>query len=130
MVHSKARQRISLCFSIGKVTKQADNIDVDEIQLRKPVQTEGGDVYDYEDSKFVKMMTSVVTLLATIAASLLPSLIILWLFHVKRTIVRIWITVGCTIGIGVILRLLTNASMKEIFGGTAAYAPAFLSGTV
>ena len=95
------------------------------MQLRKPVHTEGGDVYDYEDSKLVKSVTWVLTLLATVAASLLPSLIILWLFNVRRTVVRIWITMGCTVGIGVILRLFTNASMKEIFGGTAAYDPAF-----
>jgi len=77
-------------------------------------------VYDYKDSKFVKTISWVLTLLATMAASLLPSLIILWLFHVKRTVVRIWITMGATVGIGIILKLLTNASMKEMFGGTAA----------
>lgn len=125
MVHSKARQRISLRFPICKLTERADNINVDKKQLREPVRTEGGDVYDYEDSKFVKFVTWVLTLLATIAASLLPSLIILWLFHVRRTVVRIWITVACTVGIGVILKLFTNATMKEIFGGTAAYDPTF-----
>ncbi|KAI4943407.1 hypothetical protein J4E91_009316 [Alternaria rosae] len=89
--------------------------------LRSPITTEAGDVYDYEDSKAVKSVTWLITLLATIAISLLPSLIILWLFHVKRTIIRIWITIGATITIGVLLRIFTTATMKEIFGGTAAY---------
>lgn len=61
------------------------------------------------------------TFLATITASLLPTLIILWLFHVRSTVTRIWITMGCTSGIGLLPGLLTNATMKEIFGGTAAY---------
>jgi hypothetical protein len=57
---------------------------------------------------------------ATIIASLLPALVILWLDHVKSTSVRIWITVGFTTGIGIALRIFTNASMKEIFAATAA----------
>ncbi|KAI4703769.1 hypothetical protein J4E89_009738 [Alternaria sp. Ai002NY15] len=88
--------------------------------LRSPITTEAGDVYDYEDSKAVKSLTWLITLLATIGMSLLPSLIILWLFHVKRTMIRIWITMGATIIIGILLRIFTTATMKEIFGGTAA----------
>ena len=91
------------------------------LQLRSPITTEAGDVYDYEDSKAVKSLTWLITLLATIGMSLLPSLIILWLFHVKRTMIRIWITMGATIIIGILLRIFTTATMKEIFGGTAAY---------
>lgn len=95
--------------------------NTDGIQLRKPILSEGGDVYDFEDSKFVQTLTWSLTLLATMAASILPSLIILWLFYVKRTVLRIWITIGCTVGIGLFLKVFTNANMKEIFGGSAAY---------
>jgi hypothetical protein len=121
MVRPKARQRIPLRLPIGKCPRTADNIGIDELQLRQPVHTEGGDVYDYEDSKFVKVVTWILTLVSTIAVSLLPSLIILWLFHVKRTITRIWITIAFTVSIGVLLRIFTTATLKEIFGGTAAY---------
>src|SRR5262249_21237362 len=124
----KLVKRISLPFPICKIPEYADKIYVDEMQLREPVRTEGGDVYDYEDSKFIKLVTWVLTLLSAMPASLLPTLIILWLFHVKRTVVRIWITVACTVGIGLFLRVFNNASMKEIFGGTAAYGLAFFSG--
>ena len=58
---------------------------------------------------------------ATIIASLLPVLVILWLWHVKRTVIRIWITMGFTAGIGLVLKVFTNAEMKEIFAATAAY---------
>ncbi|KAI4626122.1 uncharacterized protein J4E87_004622 [Alternaria ethzedia] len=89
--------------------------------LRPLVRTEAGDFYDYEDSKVIKVVTGIITLIATIAVSLLPSLIMFWLFHVKRTITRIWVTIGSTVCIGVLLRIFTTATMKEIFGGTAAY---------
>ena len=60
------------------------------------------------------------TISATIIAALLPALVILWLYHVKRTVVRIGITIGFTAGIGLFLRLCTTANMKEIFGAAAA----------
>jgi hypothetical protein len=123
MVRPKARQRIPLRLPIGECPGTAYDIGTDELQLRQPIHTEGGDVYDYEDSKLVKAITWILTLVSTIAVSLLPSLIILWLFHVKRTIIRIWITIAFTVSIGVLLRICTTATMKEIFGGTAAYVP-------
>jgi hypothetical protein len=57
---------------------------------------------------------------ATIIASLVPALTILWLYHVQTTGTRIGITIGMTALLGVILRLTTNANLKEIFGATAA----------
>ena len=57
---------------------------------------------------------------ATIIMSLVPALAILWLDHVQKTNTRIWITVGLTAALGVLLKATTNANMKEIFGATAA----------
>ena len=121
MGHPKTPQCISLHLRISKCPETADDVAVDCLQLRSPRTTEAGDIFDYEDSKADKSLMWLISLLATIAMSLLPSLIILWLFHVKRTIVRIWITMGATIIIGILLSIFTTATMKEIFGGTAAY---------
>ncbi|KAI4917702.1 hypothetical protein J4E85_009794 [Alternaria conjuncta] len=79
------------------------------------------DPEDYDYTTLIAVVTWTLTLLSTVAISLLPSLIILWLFHVKRTITRIWITIVATICMGVLLRVLDTATIKEIFGGTAAY---------
>ena len=121
MVHPKARERISLHLPISTCDKTAEDAGINVLQLRKRVITEAGDLYDYEDSKVIQAVTWIITVLATIAVSLLPSLIMFWLFHVKRTITRIWVTIGSTVCIGVLLRIFTTATMKEIFGGTAAY---------
>lgn len=91
MVRPKARQRIPLSLPISKCPGDAEMIGIEKFQLHQPVHIAGGDVYDYEDSKFIKAMTCILTLVSTTAVALLPNLIFLWLFPVKRTITRIWI---------------------------------------
>jgi hypothetical protein len=92
----------------------------DCLKLRNPIDDESGLVYDYEDSKFMKYSKWIVTLFTTTIASLLPALVILWLVHVEKTVTRIWITVGFTGGIGLLMKIITNASMKEILTATVA----------
>ena len=70
--------------------------------------------------KITKIIGYMLGLAATIVASLVPSLTILWLYRVQRTVTRIRITIGLAVLIGVILRVATKANMKEIFGITAA----------
>lgn len=60
------------------------------------------------------------TYTATIIASLLPVVAILILFVLKETLTRIYVTIRLTAGLGVILKLFTNANMKEVFGVTTA----------
>ena len=92
----------------------------DSSQLRNPVDDESGLVYDYKDSKFMKYSEWIVTLLTTTIASLMPALVILWLVHVEKTVTRIWITIGFTGGTGLLMKTITNASMKEILTATIA----------
>ncbi|KIW32666.1 uncharacterized protein PV07_04195 [Cladophialophora immunda] len=61
-------------------------------------------------------------LAASVVAALVPSLTILWLYNAQRTMTRIWITMGLTTLIGVVLRVVTKAHVSEIFGITAAFA--------
>jgi uncharacterized RDD family membrane protein YckC len=61
-------------------------------------------------------------LIATIISSLWPTLTILWLYHVQRTVSRIGITIGMTALLGVVLHFTGKVNIKEIFGATASFA--------
>jgi hypothetical protein len=61
-------------------------------------------------------------LIATTISSLWPILMILWLYHVQRTVSRIGITIGMTALLGVGLHFTGNANIKEIFGATVSFA--------
>ena len=122
MVRPETCQSIRLLLQIGTCHGIAYEVGTDELQLRPLFPTTKiQDPEDYDYTTLIAVVTWTLTLLSTVAISLLPSLIILWLFHVKKTITRIWITIVATICIGVLLRVLDTATIKEIFGGTAAY---------
>ena len=61
-----------------------------------------------------------VTLITTAIASMLPALLILWLVNVEKTVTRIWITIVFTGVLGLLMKVATNANMKEIFAATVA----------
>ena len=63
-------------------------------------------------------------LVETIISSLWPTLTILWLYHVQRTVSRIGITIGMTALLGVVLHFTGNENIKETFGATASFAAA------
>ena len=89
-------------------------------KLRRPLDVESGTVYSYEDSKALYWLGRLMTVLFTMIASLLPALTVLWLYHVNETATRIYITIGLTAAVGVFMKVLTNASLKEILGATVA----------
>jgi hypothetical protein len=60
----------------------------------------------------------VVALAVTTAMSVLPALVTLWLKDLARIEERIYITIGMTGGLGLYLRLLVKANVKEILAVT------------
>ena len=85
--------------------------------------TKAGDtrgIVDYTNLKFLKAFDHIAVLFATMLASLLPAIALVVLHFIPRTIVRIYATVGMTAGLGLLLRYITRANMKEVFGATAA----------
>jgi hypothetical protein len=86
------------------------------------IQIREGDVvyYDVVSGRFINVVKFVLGMVATVLASLVPTLTILWLYHVQRTVSRIGITIGMIVLLGIVLRITTKANMKEIIGATAA----------
>lgn len=91
------------------------------MQHAKAIDPENPRVIIYGDSKVANGTAIFLQLVITIVTSIFPGLILLLLFHIKRTSVRIYITIGLAAVLGIILRGFTNAKMKEIFVATAAY---------
>jgi hypothetical protein len=89
-------------------------------QWQKLVDEEAGEVYDYDDSNLIFYTKWVLAAVSTSAISLLPALIILWLNSVATTNVRIYITIGMTGGLGLLMKIATNANMKDILAVTIA----------
>lgn len=79
-----------------------------------------GGILDYTNSRFVRIFDHIAVLFATMLASLLPAIALIVLHFIPRTIVRIYATIGMTAGLGLLLRYITRANMKEVFGATAA----------
>lgn len=55
------------------------------------------------------------------AVSVLPALMIFWLSRVTKTEDRIYITIGMTGGLGLFMRLVIRANVKEILAATLGY---------
>lgn len=91
------------------------------MQHAKAIDPENPRVIINGDSKVANGTAIFLQLVITIVTSIFPGLILLWLFHTKRTSFRIYITIGLAAILGIILRGLANAKMKEIFIATAAY---------
>ena len=93
------------------------------LKVRRPVVDENlGEVYDFTDLKVVTILKWTIALLVTASVSLVPALVILWLHHVNETSSRIYITIALTGALGLVMKAITNANMKEIFATTLAYA--------
>jgi hypothetical protein len=90
------------------------------LQAKKQLDPEAGDVYDYSDSKLLFSTKWALAAVLTSAISLLPALVILWLNSVATTNVRIYITIGMTGGLGLLMKIITDANMKEILAVTVA----------
>lgn len=90
---------------------------IDTIQSRLAAS---GGVVDYTRSRFVRSIDGILLLVLTTIASLLPVAAILALYFIHRTVVRIYVTIGMTALLGLLLKYGTNANMKEVFGATAA----------
>ena len=93
----------------------------DDPQTAKAVKaSDNRGILDYTNSKFLRAFDHIAVLFATMLASLLPAIALIVLHFIPRTIVRIYVTVGMTAGLGLLLKYITRANMKEVFGATAA----------
>jgi hypothetical protein len=79
-----------------------------------------GPVYDLGSSRFLGAMRWIATAWITVAISLMPALMILWLNSYNDTQRRIYVTIGATGLLGLLMKAFTNANTKEILTTTIA----------
>ena len=91
------------------------NVDFYDVEVEKL-----GRVKDFESKSTVRGLSMVWKLVVVLIASMLPVLAVLVLFYIPKTTHRIGAAVGMTAFAAIFLRLFTSASVKEIFGATAA----------
>lgn len=81
---------------------------------------------EYTTSKYysalVRLLYHILSLLVIASISLLPALAILVLNSIDTTNKSIYVTIGLTGGLAVLLRVITNANLKDVFAATLAYA--------
>lgn len=87
-----------------------------------PQDIEIGRVRDFDSSRLVTFGRVLLRILVTVLASMLPILAILVLYFVRPTLDRIAVAIGFTAFVGLFLIIFTSASIKEVFGATAAFA--------
>ena len=87
-----------------------------------PPDIELGRVQDFDSSRFATFGRVLWRIFVTVLASMLPILAVLVLYFVHPTLDRIAIAIGFTIFVGLFLITFTSATVKEIFGATAAFA--------
>lgn len=94
----------------------------DDSTSKGPPDIEIGRVRDFDSSRFAKVGRVLSRVFVTVLASMLPILAVLVLYFVRPTLDRIAIAIGFTAFVGLFLIIFTSASVKEIFGATAAFA--------
>jgi hypothetical protein len=77
---------------------------------------------DFDSSRLAALGRVLWWVFAIVLASMLPILAVLILYFVHPTLDRIAITIGFTVFVGLLLIIVTSASVKEVFGTTAAFA--------
>jgi hypothetical protein len=78
----------------------------------------GSDIRKYSEKRIAKVSN----VFGAIISSILPTLVILVLYFVKRMVVRIGLVIVFTAVFSLALALLTAARKVEIFSATAAFA--------
>ena len=84
------------------------------------VDPESGRVLHYDNSRVVRGFLLVCSSIGVLIASLLPVLAILALYYVEDMLKRIGITICLTSLFGFAMNLFTSATVKEVFGASAA----------
>jgi len=95
-----------------KTPPRPDFFDVEEGKL--------GRAEDFDKKGFPRFMAFVWRLAVLLTSSMIPVLAVLVLYYIPQTINRIGAAIGMTAFAALFLRFFTSASIKEIFGATAA----------
>lgn len=78
-------------------------------------------IREWHDSRLICFMQQLITLTIITTVCLLPALAILVLNSINTTNKRIYTTIAFTGGLAILLRLLTNANLKEVFAVTLGF---------
>ena len=95
--------------------KKLQKIDFFDVEVGKL-----GRVEDFESKRGTRLAIVMWRLGVVLIATMLPIFAVLVLYYIPKTVNRIGAAVGMTAFAAIFLRFFTSASVKEIFGATAA----------
>lgn len=81
------------------------------------------------ESTIFRFIQQSITLIVITIVSLLPAFAILVLNSIDTTNKRIYVTIAFTGGLAILLRVMTDANLKEVFGATLGYVNLFWGNT-